>query len=67
MSNRTPIAKLLRAGFGTEVTVLNVAADREAGEQFLTEWATHDGSEPRGSIRRIGSGCYSSVCNCPHI
>ena len=33
------IAKLLKAEFDADLTLLNVAQDREAGEQFLKEWA----------------------------
>ena len=37
------IAKLLQAEFDAEVTLLNVAQERETGEQFLQEWAVDNG------------------------
>ena len=39
------IAKLLQAEYGSEVTLLNVDDDREAGEAFLEEWAADHGLE----------------------
>jgi len=37
------VAKLLREEFGSEITLLHVADDIEAGERFLTDWAeSHD-------------------------
>ena len=37
------VAKLLRAEFGAEITLLNVDDDREAGERFLKAWAADNG------------------------
>ena len=37
------VAKLLRAEFDAEVTLLNVDDDREAGTAFLAEWAADNG------------------------
>jgi amino acid transporter len=37
------VANHLRAEFGSEVTLLHVAEDRESGEAFLTEWADEHG------------------------
>ncbi|GAB3418501.1 amino acid permease [Haloparvum alkalitolerans] len=37
------VARMLRAEFGSEVTLLHVADDRDAGERFLTEWAADHG------------------------
>ena len=37
------VGKLLQREFGSELTLLHVADDRDAGEAFLTEWAdSHD-------------------------
>jgi amino acid transporter/nucleotide-binding universal stress UspA family protein len=37
------VAKLLQSEYDSEVTLLNVDDDREAGEQFLQAWATDQG------------------------
>jgi amino acid transporter/nucleotide-binding universal stress UspA family protein len=37
------VAKLLRAEFDAEITLLNVDDDREAGERFLEAWAVDNG------------------------
>jgi amino acid transporter len=37
------VANHLRAEFGSEVTLLHVAEDRESGEAFLAEWADEHG------------------------
>ena len=37
------VAKLLQSEYGSEVTLLNVAEDRAAGEAFLEEWAADNG------------------------
>jgi len=37
------VAKLLRAEFDAEITLLNVDDDREAGERFLEAWAADNG------------------------
>ncbi|QGA83771.1 amino acid permease [Halomicrobium sp. LC1Hm] len=48
------VAKLLQSEYGSEVTLLNVDDDREAGEQFLQEWAVEHGLEDAN--RRVKSG-----------
>ncbi|ERG97276.1 amino acid permease [Haloquadratum walsbyi] len=37
------IAKLLQSEYDSEVTLLNIDDDREAGEQFLQDWAINNG------------------------
>jgi Universal stress protein family. len=37
------IAKLLQSEYDSEVTLLNIDDDREAGEQFLQDWAIDNG------------------------
>jgi amino acid transporter/nucleotide-binding universal stress UspA family protein len=48
------IAKYLQAEFGADVALLNVAADREAGEQFLEEWAVDNGLEDADMLVKSG-------------
>ncbi|MGB9953992.1 amino acid permease [Haloarcula marismortui] len=48
------IAKLLQSEYGSDVTLLNVDDDREAGKQFLREWAAEQGLE--GAERLVKSG-----------
>ena len=48
------VAKLLRTEFDAEITLLNVDDDREAGEQFLAEWAAANGLE--NAERLVKSG-----------
>jgi len=48
------VAKLLRTEFDAEITLLNVDDDREAGEQFLAEWAADNGLED--ATLRVESG-----------
>ena len=48
------IAKLLQAEFDAEVTLLNVDDDREAGEQFLAEWAAENELEDAELLVRSG-------------
>ncbi|NLV14719.1 amino acid permease [Haloarcula argentinensis] len=48
------IAKLLRSEYDSEVTLLNVNDDREAGEQFLQEWAAEQGLEDAERLVKSG-------------
>ncbi len=48
------VAKLLQAEYDSEVTLLNVAADEDNGQQFLQEWAVEHGLEDANL--RIESG-----------
>jgi len=48
------IAKLLQSEYDSEVTLLNVDDDREAGEQFLEEWAVEQGLEDAELLVKSG-------------
>ena len=48
------VAKLLRTEFDAEITLLNVDDDREAGEQFLAEWAADNGLEDAERLVKSG-------------
>ena len=48
------IAKLLQSEYGSDVTLLNVDDDREAGEQFLEEWAAEQGLEDADRLVKSG-------------
>ncbi|MHC3380348.1 amino acid permease [Haloarcula sp. H-GB5] len=48
------IAKLLRSEYDSEVTLLNVDDDREAGERFLQEWAIEQGLEDAEILVKSG-------------
>jgi nucleotide-binding universal stress UspA family protein len=48
------IAKLLQSEYGSEVTLLNVDDDREAGEQFLQGWAAEQGLEDAELLVKSG-------------
>ncbi|AUG46873.1 amino acid transporter [Haloarcula taiwanensis] len=48
------IAKLLQSEYGSDVTLLNVDDDREAGKQFLREWAAEQGLEDAERLVKSG-------------
>ncbi|RKS81999.1 amino acid/polyamine/organocation transporter (APC superfamily) [Haloarcula quadrata] len=48
------IAKLLQSEYGSDVTLLNVDDDREAGERFLEEWAAEQGLEDADRLVKSG-------------
>ncbi|MFY4814920.1 amino acid permease [Haloarcula sp. AONF1] len=48
------IAKLLQSEYDSEVTLLNVDDDREAGEQFLQDWAADQGLEDAELLVKSG-------------
>ncbi|WP_367176063.1 amino acid permease [Haloarcula rubripromontorii] len=48
------IAKLLQSEYGSDVTLLNVDDDREAGKQFLQEWAAEQGLEDAERLVKSG-------------
>ncbi|WP_336338396.1 amino acid permease [Haloarcula brevis] len=48
------IAKLLQTEYDSEVTLLNVADDREDGERFLQEWAAEQGLEDAELLVKSG-------------
>jgi amino acid transporter/nucleotide-binding universal stress UspA family protein len=48
------VAKLLRAEYDADVTLLNVDEDREAGEQFLETWATEHGLADADRVVKSG-------------
>ncbi|WP_138004610.1 amino acid permease [Halalkalirubrum salinum] len=48
------IAKLLQSEYDSEVTLLNVDDDRQAGEQFLQDWATDQGLEDAKLLVKSG-------------
>ncbi|WP_225334770.1 amino acid permease [Halomicrobium urmianum] len=53
------VARLLADEYGAEVTLLNVADDREEGEAFLSEWAEeHDFTD---ADRRVETGDVESA------
>jgi len=53
------VANLLHAEFGSEVTLLNVADDVEAGEAFLEEWAAENDLED--ATLRVETGDVESA------
>ncbi|WP_058996774.1 amino acid permease [Haloarcula sp. CBA1127] len=48
------IVKLLQSEYDSDVTLLNVDDDREAGEQFLKEWAAEQGLEDAERLVKSG-------------
>ena len=48
------VAKLLQSEYDSDVTLLNVDDDREAGEQFLQEWAAEQGLEDAERLVKSG-------------
>jgi amino acid transporter/nucleotide-binding universal stress UspA family protein len=48
------VAAVLREQYGSEVTLLHVEDDREAGEAFLSEWATEHGLADAERVVRGG-------------
>lgn len=59
------IAKYPQVEFDAEVTLLNVAADRKAGEQFLREWATDNGLEDVDQLVKSGD-VETAIQNAAH-
>ncbi|EMA07618.1 amino acid/polyamine/organocation transporter, APC superfamily [Haloarcula vallismortis] len=48
------VAKLLQSEYDSDVTLLNVNDDREAGKQFLREWAAEQGLEDAEHLVKSG-------------
>ncbi|MEZ3171160.1 amino acid permease [Halorubrum sp. RMP-47] len=59
------IAKLLQSEYDCEVTLLNVDDDREAGEQFLQDWAADHGLEDAELLVKSGN-IETAIQNASH-